>query len=131
MRDLNSIIAGAISILPVADKVTQTGGGVDLTGYLGASVIFAAGTITDGTFTPTIEESDDDGSSDAYAAVAAADLVGSLVAFTATIDERTNEVGYIGSKKWIRAVLTVSGSPGTGGPTAAIVIKGFPRTLPA
>ena len=68
---------------------------------------------------------------DAYAAVAAADLVGSLVAFTATIDERTNEVGYIGSKKWIRAVLTVSGSPGTGGPTAAIVIKGFPRTLPA
>lgn len=126
-RDLHNEISVGNSIVPAAIKTTtSTGTGIDLAGYRSAAVVFVVGAITDGTHTPTLEESDSSGSG--YSAVAAADMSGTLAALTASTNQ---EVSYIGSKRYIRAVVTVTGSPSTGGYYQAVVVRGNPITAPA
>jgi len=76
------------------------------------------GACTDGSFAFALHESDDDST---YAAVASADLEGSLP--TVAIDESPDaysyantvqRVGYKGNKRYVKLVATVTGSPGTG-----------------
>ena len=117
MRDIKNHIDEVTSIAPAAHAASVNGSGVDLQGFEGAMVSFIVGTITDGTHTPSIEESDDDST---YTAVAAADLDGSLSNLASNTNQR---VGYHGNKRYIRAVSTVSGAT-TGGVYAATVVRG-------
>lgn len=126
MKDLyHSIATPAVSITSAAQTSTATGTGVDLSGYESAVVIFTPATKTDGTHTPTIEESDTSGSG--YSTVAAADMIGTLAALTSNTVQK---VGYIGNKRYIRAVVTVSGTT-TGCVFGATVIRGTARRMPA
>lgn len=124
MKDLKSKISPIISIASalVADNVN--GSTVDLQGFKSAAVVFAAGTITNGTHTPKLQESDN--GSD-WTDVAANDQVGSLVAITTS---SVQTVGYKGVKRYIRAVSTVTGSPATGGQYSAMVVRGNPDLAP-
>lgn len=123
MRDLKSNISEVTSLAPAARTATASGTGVDLKGFGSAEVLFVPGTITDGTHTPSVMESDDNST---YTAVAAADLDGTLAALAST----TNQVvGYKGSKRYIRATSTVAGAT-TGGVYAAVVILGLPNVAP-
>lgn len=123
MRDIKNNISEATSLTPAARTATANGTGVDLKGYGAAEVLFVVGTITDGTHTPTVEESDDNTT---YTAVAAANLDGTLAALATA----TNQVvGYKGSKRYIRATTTASGTT-TGGVYAAVVIRGLPNVAP-
>lgn len=123
MRDLKSNISEVTSLAPAARTATANGTGVDLKGFGSAEVLFVPGTITDGTHTPSVMESDDNST---YTAVAAADLDGTLAALAST----TNQVvGYKGSKRYIRATSTVAGAT-TGGVYAAVVILGLPNVAP-
>lgn len=88
-------------------------------------VAFVPGVVTDGTHTPTIEESAD--GSTGWATVAAADTVGTLAALATGVVQR---VGYIGIKRYIRAKVTVTGSPATGAVMGAMVIRGHARVEP-
>lgn len=123
MRDLKSKIDVVQSITPAAKTATGNGTGVDLQGFGSAMVVFHPGTITDGTHTPTIEESDDNS---AFTAVAAADTQGTLAALASNVIQR---VGYIGTKRYIRAVVTVAGAS-TGGVYGATVVRGNPALAP-
>lgn len=123
-KDLKNDLTLATSLAPAARTATANGTGVDLKGYDGATVEFIVGTITDGTHTPKIQESDDNTT---FADVAAADQQGALSNLATSTNQR---VGYLGSKRYIRAVSTVSGTT-TGGVYAAVVLRGYPRTLPA
>jgi hypothetical protein len=118
MIDYKAGATPATSIAPIVKTASVNGTGVDLAGYNGAQLVFHCGVVTDGTFTPSIEESDSSGSG--YAAVAAADTIGSLVAMTSG---SIQSVGYAGTKRYVRPVITVSGSPSTGAVVAAVVIK--------
>lgn len=111
------------SLAPAARTASANGSGVDLANFASATVAFVVGTITDGTHTPSVEESDDNA---AFTAVAAADLIGSLAALASNTNQR---VGYRGSKRYIRAVSTVAGAT-TGGVYAAVVIRGDGRKQP-
>lgn len=122
-KDLDKTINSTISLAPAARTASANGTGVDLQNFQQAAVLFICGIRTDGTHTPTVEESDDNSS---FAAVAAADLNGTLVAMTSTT---TQEVGYLGSKRYIRAVITASGTT-TGALTCAHVVRAGARTLP-
>jgi hypothetical protein len=117
--DLKNSIDLAQSLAPAARTASANGTGVDLAGYNSAVIVFHPGAITDGTHTPSVEESDSSGSG--YSAVAAADLIGSVSALAANTIQR---VGYKGSKRYVRAVITVTGSPSTGAVAAASVIRG-------
>lgn len=116
--DLVNIIGLSTSLAPAARTTSENGTGVALAGFNSAVVFFHVGAITDGTHTPKIQESDDNST---YTDVAAGDLIGSLSALAASTNQK---VGYKGSKAYIRAVSTITGSPSTGGVYAATVVRG-------
>lgn len=91
-----------------------------------AMLLVHTGTITDGTHAITLEVSDDNSS---WGAAAAADLQGSLPSITATDDDKLYEIGYTGTKRYLRAVTTPSGTT-TGGVYGATILLGFPNVLP-
>lgn len=126
-RDIKNNVAVAASVLPLLRTATVEGSGVDLRGYDSAMVIVDAGTVTDGTFTPSLEESDDNST---FTTVAAADLEGSFTAVTSSADDGVQSVGYKGDARYVRAVLTASGSPSTGGTIGAVFALGHSSTKP-
>lgn len=147
MRDVVSnvgTIRVGVTALP-AYTTTQTSPSVDLKDFDGAAVYILAGTWTDGTFTPVVEESDDDS---AFTTVADAHL--SLFKATSATDFTPVEVGndqpaaissaatainqrvgYIGAKHYIRLKTTVTGSPSTGMTLFAVIVEGRPRIQPS
>lgn len=128
-RDLNNQISVVNSVAPQAAlTATTTGSSVDLAGYRSAAVVVHAGAATDGTFTPTVEESDSSGSG--FTTVAAADLNGSFAAITSSTDDNVQEVGYLGTKRYIRVLLTETVAS-TGAFITAFVVRGNPLTTPA
>ncbi|PWV66006.1 hypothetical protein [Plasticicumulans acidivorans] len=122
-RDQSQNLSVAASLVPAARTATANGTGIDLQGFRAATVIVSAGTITDGTHTPKVQESDDNS---AWTDVDAADLTGLLVAI---ISASVQEVGYRGLKRYLRVVSTVSGAT-TGGVYSASVIRGQPLKSP-
>lgn len=116
--DLVNVIGASTSLAPAARTTTANGTGIDLSGFNSAVVLLVVGAITDGTHTPKVQESDDNST---YTDVAAADLIGSLSALTASTNQK---VGYKGNKRYIRAVTTITGSPSTGGIYSAVVLRG-------
>ena len=82
---------------------------------------------TDGTHTFAVEESADNTT---YTAVAAADLQGTEpVVDDATDDDQIYELGYLGSKRYIRVAVTVSGAT-TGAVYGASITTGHPAVAP-
>ena len=119
IKDAQNAITPSISIAQGALKTTTaTGTAVDLTQVDSALVLFNYGVITDGTFTPSITSSATSGGS--Y--TTDTDFSGVMTAGTSAADETIVAVTYNGSKNFIKAVLTVSGSPATGGYVSATVI---------
>lgn len=94
--------------------------------YGSAMLLVHTGAITDGTHAITLEVSDDNSS---WAAAPAADLQGSLPSIGASDDDKLYEIGYTGTKRYLRAVTTPSGTT-TGGVYGATILLGFPTVLP-
>lgn len=113
------------SLVPAArTNGTANGTGADLAGYESATVLFPTGAVTDGTHTPKVQESDDNS---IFTDVATADLVGTaLVALTANSVQR---IGYRGTKRYIRPVITTAGAT-TGAVCSAQVLRGHPHQVP-
>lgn len=129
-RDLQNQISSAVTIAPAANRTADTTGtGVDLAGYRGAVALVQFGTVTDGTWTPKLEESDSLGSG--YTDVAAADLSGAFVATTSANDETVQEVAYLGSKRFIRVSVIETVASTTGALFNAVIVRGNPLTQPA
>lgn len=76
--------------------------------------VVAAGVITDGSHAVTVEESNASGSGFA----AAANVLGTLPTITSTGGNTVYEVGVVPTKRYVRVVITTSGST-TGGLFAA------------
>lgn len=155
MRDVVSEVGSffnGMTALPLV-KTTQTSAGVDLANYDGAMVYLLAGTWTDGTITPVIQESADNAT---WNPVAATDLVAwSAASATDATPTKLNDsngnptghsqpnaissaatainqrVGYIGGQRYIRVVSTVTGSPATGAGYSVVILAGRPRKMPA
>lgn len=123
MKDIKNNIDAVTSIKSAAHTATVNGAGADLRGFDAAMVFISVGTITDGTHTPKVEESDDNSS---WSDVAATDLQGTLAALATDTDQR---VGYIGNKRYIRVTATISGAT-TGGVYTSSVMRGIPHRAP-
>jgi hypothetical protein len=128
MRDIKNNLDGVGSIDPASVTATTNGSGVDLRDFDGAMIVFQAGSADTGngdeTYTPGVEESDDNSS---FSAVAASDLEGTLVNMTANSVQRA---GYKGAKRYIRAVLTLGGTTPSIN-ASALVVRGLPHQAPA
>lgn len=101
---------------------------VDTYGYYGIAFLLAAGTITDGTHTLALYESDTDVTGN-YTAVAAGDILGTLVPIT-TVANLNQKFGYVGARRYLRLIDTLAGQT-TGGIYGVTVIFGFPLHKPA
>jgi hypothetical protein len=126
MRDLhnNIKVESALNVSSITTNTTTVGSIIDTQGYDALEFIMRSGTLTDGTFTPLIEEGDAANLSDATA-VADADLLGTeaAAAFILTDDNAVKKVGYIGNKRYVRLSVVSTGIT-SGGTMSAISIKG-------
>lgn len=128
MRDLHNNISPAYTIEPKTITTgTITGDPVDVKGFQAAELVVVTGTITDGTMTCELQESDVSGSG--FAAVADADLIGTEPVFILSDDKVVKRCGYIGSKRYLKCVITASGAT-TGGPMAALILRGHAAIAP-
>jgi hypothetical protein len=127
-RDIDKDISVASTQLPNVRTTSADGVTVDLAGYRAAAFVAHLGTITDGTFAFDPEHSDNGTDWDN---IPAAQLSGSFANGTSSADDRVQEVGYLGTKRYVRVNLTVSGSPSTGGAVGVTVVRGRPVTKPA
>lgn len=120
------------SLAPAAARTTSANGtSVDrmqtLQAYRSAMLVVHAGTVTDGTHAVKVQESAD--GSTGWTDVAAGNLQGSLPSLSSSADEAVTMVGVRPTKRYLRAVSTVSGAT-TGGVYAVSVVLGRPRFKP-
>ena len=128
IRDMSDNVDVALSLAPAARvNGTFNGTAVDLRGYDSAMLVVNFGAYTDGTHTTSLQHSDDGAT---FTTASASELNG---AFTAVNSgggaNSTQRVGYSGSKRYIRAVLTVSGAT-SGALSEASIMRSEPRNAP-
>jgi hypothetical protein len=122
-QDLKNEIDTVTTLVPDTRTASTNGSSVDLAGYNAASIDAIVGTITDGTHSLTVEESDD-GST--WAAVDAAFLQGS---FSDLASNTNQQAGYVNNKRYLRVNCSVSGAT-NGGKYAVVVVRGYPTDAP-
>ncbi|WP_395109789.1 hypothetical protein [Actinomadura sp. SCN-SB] len=119
------------SLGPAARTATANGSAVDTVqngGMQDVVLVVDAGTVTDGDHAITVQESAD--GSTGWAAVAAGNVRGTLPTLADDADEAVTMVEVRPTKRYVRAVSTVTGSPSTGGVYSATFILGAPRFKP-
>jgi hypothetical protein len=127
-QDIDAGVSIVSTQLPNVRTASADGVTVDRAGYTRAMFIAHLGTITDGTFAFDPEESDDGVE---WSNIAASDLSGAFVSGTSAADDRTQVVGYLGHKRYLRCNLAVTGSPETGGAVGVtVVLAGARRVTP-
>jgi len=130
VRDAYSNLLVKNTLTPAARTASGNGTTVDRAEdssmFQDALVVISVGTVTDGTHTFEVQHSDDNSS---WAAVADADLQGTEPAVTSSTDETVYELGYKGSKRYVRVAVTVATAT-TGGLYGAQVVLSNPRVAP-
>lgn len=107
-RDFQNNIEGNVSISPAVITASANGTGVDCQNADAVAIIVNTGTYTDGSHVITLEESDDDAT---YTDVADTDILGTEPTIDAVGDaDSVFKFGYIGNKRYVRAVTTVAGA---------------------
>lgn len=106
---------------------------LDTLGYGSATLALVTGTETDAnaTFVVLLEESNDSGMSGAVA-VADIDLIGTelLAGFQFDDDIECRKLGYIGSRRYIRATVTPAGNDAGNIFLAGMWVQGHPNSYP-
>ena len=141
MKDLKNNIGVVQSLAPAERNSDANGTGVDLQGFESATVVIDMGAegitlSTTNKIEIELEHSDDNAT---YTDVtSSADVIGATPdsnGVIATFDDpgeapAISSVGYIGGKRYIRAVANFSGTHGTATPLGVSVIKGHARKNP-
>lgn len=135
MRDLLHNIKIQQALDPVVATTTKTSAAIDLLGYDSAAVIVSVGNSGDTLsgsvyWTLKLQESDDNSS---YSDVAVGNLHNS--AATVVIDAPSEDTlpvsfGYKGSKRYLKAIATATGTHTNGTPMAMIAVLGRPAQAP-
>jgi hypothetical protein len=115
-----------VNFLPPASYTStqDPAAGVDLKGFEGCAFVVCTGAVTDGTWTMSLEDSDDNVS---FSAVNASMVQGSA-SFTGANDNAVYQMGYLGRKRYVKAKMTLAA---TGTAIFGIsCIKGAPHSAP-
>ena len=141
MQDLKNNIGVVQSLAPAERGSDANGTGVDLQGFESATVVIdmgAEGITLSSTNKIEIELEHSDDNSTFTDVTSSADVIGATPdssGVIATFDDPAEapaiaSVGYIGGKRYIRAVANFSGTHGTATPMSVSVIKGHARKNP-
>lgn len=130
MKSMKTILALVQCFAPAAKIATANGASVNVTGYEAVTVEVNAGTVTDGTFTFKIQESND---GTTFTDAPATSVLGSFPTLTTGANNGSNSVSlvdYVGACAYIRVVMTVAGAT-TGAVLSIVAILGGARHNPA
>ena len=138
MKDLVHNLLPIKTIDPIVGNNTTegTGVGVDLQGFEGALMVAHLGASLDtlsGSIYVTVAFQASDALGSGYANIAAAELLGGLndvVVDAAAEDEIVIARSYVGVQRYVRVLITFTGTHTNGFPISAVVIKGHPRHAP-
>lgn len=129
VKDLHNNQFGVVAVKTTTvttDTTTAATNNVDTQGFEATEFYMIMGAITDGDYALVLTESDTSGSG--YTAVADADLLGTEPAFTTnTDDDRIGRVGYIGSKRYLRATVVSTNTATNGGTFTVMAVQGKPN----
>lgn len=99
----------ALNLGTINSDTTTNGAIIDTQGFEALEFVVQAGTVSAGTFTPLIEESDSSDMSGSNA-VADADLLGTEAEAALSASNTAKRIGYRGSKRYVRLSLVSAGS---------------------
>ncbi|WP_216825655.1 hypothetical protein [Streptomyces sp. P3] len=135
-RTVYNHVRAKATLAIVARTATANGTAVDrkLSGASGtnewfqsATLLVHTGAITDGTHAITLEVSDNNSD---WTAADASDVQGSLPSIGSSDDDKIYEVGYTGTKRYLRAVTTASAPPRAAS-TGRRSCSGSPTSFPS
>lgn len=133
-KDLQSDIKviNALDTQAISTDTTTNGDVIDTQGYNSIVFVLQAGTLTDGTYTPVIEEGDNSGLSDA-AAVTDFHLLpsgtGQEAAAALDTSNTVSKLGVISNKRYLR-LSVASTSTTSGGTVGGVAVLGHPVSSP-
>lgn len=110
----------------IATDTSTAGIGIDRSAYDAVEFALYSGTITDGTYALTVHHSDTDSN---YAAAGSDDILGAA-SFVAASDSVVKRIGYVGYKKWVKLVITSTGTTSGGVFKGAVAVLGAPKHAP-
>lgn len=131
MRDLYNNVGVSASIAAQTVTAAVNGASVDLQGFESATFSLDLGTFAGTTPTATIKiQESADGTT--FTDVAAADLLGGALpaSFAAADAAKTYKRGYIGDKRYVRAIVSAVTGTGPSLPLSVTVIRGHARHNP-
>jgi len=140
MRDLHNNLNAFHATSPQVATTDVLSDAIDLQGYEGAEIfalLGASGTSLSGSVKVEGKLTECATSGGSYTAVAEADMLGAIsgtstgsffLADATSEDETTYKVGYIGSKRYLKVNLDLTGTFSGGGiPVGVVVARGVPR----
>ena len=129
--DLHNNISQALQLdIQLIDTDTDTdSGSIDTAGFESLEWLVVSGAIADGDYAIVLQESDDDGASDPFAAVPSELIIGGPISFDNSSPNAVKRIGSIGKKQFQRLRIT-SSSTATGGTFAVIDVAGNPHSAP-
>jgi hypothetical protein len=131
MKDIYNSVALVSAVLPQVATTTAESAAIDLQGFESALAVYHVGQSADtlsATVKITLSLTECDTSDGTFTAVAAGDYQGTLALIDAAAeDEAAFKVGYLGSKRYIKAGFTFAGTHATGTEVSAVVLKGHAR----
>jgi hypothetical protein len=136
MRDLYHNITVSQVSAPAVATATVTSSAIDLQGFGSVAVLFAIGASGDtlsGSVYWTLKLTECATVGGTYTDVALADLhnaAATVVIDDAAEDEVIVKFGYKGTKQFLKAVATKTGSMSNGTPIAIVAVKGNPVEAP-
>lgn len=135
MRDLyDNILVTQVSN-PATGTTTRTSSAVDMQGYNSLNMLVSVGQAGDTLsgslyWTLKLTHSNDDVT---YTDVVAAELNSpnaTVVINSSSLDKATYAFGYIGGKRYVKAVATPTGSHSVGTPIGMVALRGAPNYAP-
>ena len=122
----NAALLSTIPAQVIAADDTINGTAVTWGDCQSAMAVVVTGTITDGTHTVELQHSDDNSS---WAAVPTSQLAGTEPALDDGDSDTITELGYLGTKKYLRVSIT-SADTTSGGLIGAYILKAYPSQGP-
>jgi hypothetical protein len=130
--DLHSNIKVVFAIEPVIHTAHAVGAEIDTIGYESCEFVIVVGDAIDGDFAAELHQDEDDGAGSpvgVWAAVPAAEILGTLPIITTSDTDVVFRVGSIGKMRFQRLTLTETDA-NTAGIIGAVAILGNPVTKP-
>lgn len=129
MRDLYHNVLAAQVLNPINSTATKTSSTIDTQGFNALSVVFALGLSADTLsgsvyWTLTLQHSDDGSTFTPVAATDCSSGTYTIAVNATTADRQAYSIGYLGTKRYVQATATPTGSTPSGMPIGIVALKG-------